>query len=134
MRVTVPLFCLLLILGCASHKSEKRQLTPEQLKLAEQASAVATKSDEFFQKAPSDLQAKLSDFNNQAQRFSNTSQRFGAGSLEARNVLDRLRFHAVQLDQQITKQTYPDLFPAWQELRGEIDKIASKLGYRIESQ
>jgi hypothetical protein len=134
MRETVSfLVCAVLILACANHKSTKPDLTPEQLNLADQALELATKSDAFLQKAPPDLEPKISEFNHQAQRFSNTSQRFGAGSLEARNVFDQLRYQAAQINQTITKESYPDLYPQWQELRDDIDKIATRLGYRIES-
>ena len=131
MRV-VPLFLsLLLILGCSSPK--KLALTPEQLELAQMAYDLATKSEALVEKAPSTLSA-LNNFDEQAQRFNNASQRFGAGSLEARDEFNKLRYQAAQLDRVLTKESYPDLLERWKEIRNDMDKIASRLGYKIESQ
>ncbi len=134
MRKLSTAFLLILIVAACSHggykEPEQRPPSPEELQLGKRAFELSNQISAFRQDAPNELSSSLSGFTETGERFSNSSQRFGAGSLEARDAFDKLRYHSVQLNSVITKEKYPDLFDRWQAIQAEIKDISIKFGYR----
>lgn len=132
-KLSTALLMILILAACSRggiKEPKERPRTPDEVQLGKRAFELSNQISAFRQDAPSELSSSLSGLAETGERFSSSSQRFGAGSLEARDAFDKLRYHSVQLNSLITKNKYPDLFDRWQAILTEIRDISIKLGYR----
>jgi hypothetical protein len=134
MRVALPLMLSLLLLsGCAKGYKENQPLTGEDLALANKVTELLKRVEEIDQTAPSSLGAPWKAFLDNVRLFDNNCQRKSCNSLEARDNFNHVRYYAVQLDNVITQQDYPQLYPTWKAIRKDyLDAIGKELGYHIE--
>jgi hypothetical protein len=134
MRYLIIFFLLLTFTsGCAKGYKEGEPLTGAELELAQQATKLASKVNELNDDVPAAINDQWKGFSENVKLFDNSCQRHSCNSLEARNDFNHLRYYAVQLDEVITSQAHPDLYPKWEEIRRDyVDSIGKELGYRIE--
>ena len=134
MRYRMIFFLVLLFVwGCAKGYKEGQPLSGPELALAKEATKLAGKVNDLQDQVPVGISDQWNGFAENVKLFDNSCQRHSCNSLEARNDFNHLRYYAVQLDAVITKETHPDLYPKWEEIRKEyVDSIGKELGYRIE--
>jgi hypothetical protein len=133
MRMTVLLLSLLMFMACAKGYREGQPLTGKDLVLANKATELSKRVDQFSENAPSSLGPSWKAFTENVDLFENNCQRKSCNSLEAREDFNHIRYYAVQLDSVITQNAYPQLYPAWRTIREDfVDSIGKELGYKIE--
>lgn len=131
-RISAVFLILLLTFACAGgYRGDRHKLSAGELKITNQIEQLAEETDGFVKQAPADLSNSLNGLSENTQRLKNNSLRFGPASLEARDALDKVRYHADRIERVVTKEKYPDLVSGWQKIRTDIDSISTQLGYRV---
>src|SRR5262249_20841472 len=102
--------------------------SPEELQLADQATAISNQAEALSKRAPElDSLKKLAD---SAAAFATQANRLGVGSLEGRDAFNDLRFQAATASKDVNMNSHQDLLSDLEKIQNSIREIGKKLGYK----
>jgi Skp family chaperone for outer membrane proteins len=114
--------------GCGGGYKQPHQRSPEQLQLADQATAISNQAEALQKLAPDlDSLKKLADT---AVAFAVQANRLGVGSLEGRDAFNELRFQANAAAKDVNQNSHPELVSDLEKIQNSIREIGKKLGYK----
>jgi hypothetical protein len=120
---------ILFAAGCFKTYRGPNPKDPQEIKLAEMAADIESRSDQLLKMVPDD--PALQEFSLRAARFHNSCLRFGCTSIEGRAAFDQLYYQAGEVDKSFQAKPNSKTLEEWNRIRSDsLTNIARKLGYK----